>query len=135
MIHICYYFIIEGFWVKPCNYKKSLEPQQATCNQRVFAPSIGIFPKLGCIRCRQVYQHIFSVYNKSQFDYIKHSEKVILRINATVIQHNRGLRLVFDKCHRVPFYNNITDIQILLPYVIYCLRNCTEYRLLDQHKN
>lgn len=32
MIHICYYFIIEGFWVKPCNYKESPE-QRATCNE------------------------------------------------------------------------------------------------------
>lgn len=33
MIHICYYFIIEGFLVKPYNYKESLEHQQATCNE------------------------------------------------------------------------------------------------------
>lgn len=33
MIHICYYFIIEGFWVKPCNYKESPEQQQAACNE------------------------------------------------------------------------------------------------------
>lgn len=39
MIHIWYYFIIEGFWVKPCNYKKSLELQQGTCNAFLLRPS------------------------------------------------------------------------------------------------
>lgn len=65
MIHICYYFIIEAFWVKPCNYKESLEHLRTTCNEVLtFLPRSLIHKRFTCAFLRFIYTYKYGLYKR-----------------------------------------------------------------------